>query len=109
MTTSRKRKTPARSQAARLLEELGGPLTLASLLQAIRQGEGMSQADFAEKLDLSRSHLCDIERGRKTVSPARAAKFARVLGFSEKQFVRLALQKLIDEAGLDLIVRVDAA
>lgn len=109
MTTNRKRKTTTRSPAARLLEELGGPLTLASLLQSIRQGEGMTQAEFAEKLDLSRSHLCDIERGRKTISPARAAKFARVLGYSEKQFVRLSLQKLLDEAGLDLVVRVDAA
>lgn len=43
------------------------------------------------------------------MSPARAAKFAGVLGYSEKQFVRLALQKRIDEAGLDRIVRGDAA
>lgn len=53
-----------------------------------------------------RAHLCDIEKGRKFVSPGRAAEFARTLGYSERHFVRLALQKLVDEAGLDLEVRV---
>jgi transcriptional regulator with XRE-family HTH domain len=69
----------------------------------------MTQAEFAAKLSLSRSHLCDIEKGRKTISPARAAKFARILGYSEKQFVRLSLQGMLDQAGLDLVVKIDAA
>jgi len=44
--------------------------------------------------------LCDIEKGRKVVGPERAARFANVLGRSQHQFVRLALQELLDEAGL---------
>jgi transcriptional regulator with XRE-family HTH domain len=104
MTTRRK------SAARRFLEErAGGPLTLGMLLTAIREGEEMSQTDFAAELGISRSHLCDIEKGRKTVSPARAAQFARTLGYGEKQFVRLALQQLVDQAGLGLSVHVEAA
>src|SRR5262245_17520696 len=106
MTT---RKKPA-SSAARFLENLaGGPLTLGGLLEAIRVGDEVSQSELAERLEISRSHLCDIEKGRKTVSPARAAKFARILGYSETQFVRLALQDMVDEAGLSLVVKVEAA
>lgn len=99
-----------KSEALQFLESVtGGPLTLGDLVASIRLGEDMSQADFASKLEISRSHLCDIEKGRKTVSPKRAAKFARTLGYSEEQFVRLALQGLVEEAGLKLTVQVAAA
>lgn len=87
----------------------GGPLTLGRLLEAIRLGDEISQAAFARKLGVSRSHLCDIEHGRKSVSLPRALKFARTLGYPEDQFVRLALQAMVEEAGLDMHVKVDAA
>ena len=64
---------------------------------------------FAERRDISRAHLCDIEKDRKPVSAARAAKFAKQLGYSKGQFVRLALQAQVDRAGLDITVTVDAA
>ncbi|HRI64318.1 MAG TPA: helix-turn-helix transcriptional regulator [Polyangium sp.] len=99
-----------KSPATRLLEDLtGGPLTFGRLLEAIRVGEGISQAEFARRLGMSRSHLCDIEKGRKSVSLTRAAQLAKTLGYSEKQFVRLALQELVDEAGLKWVVKVEAA
>jgi plasmid maintenance system antidote protein VapI len=69
----------------------------------------MPQTAFARKLDISPSHLCDIEKGRKVVSPERAARFAKILGRSAEQFVRLSLQELVDEAGLKMKVNVDAA
>src|ERR1700716_1148507 len=83
--------------------------TLAGLLEAIRLGEEVSQAEFARQLGLSRSHLCDIVQGRKTVSPARAAKFAKKLGYSEKQFITLALQDIIRKDGLSFTVKLEAA
>jgi transcriptional regulator with XRE-family HTH domain len=92
------------------LEKLsGGPLTFGRLLVAIREGEGMAQVDFAARLGVSRSHLCDIEKGRKTVGAARAARFAKVLGYSPESFVALALQAQVREAGLKLTVSVEAA
>lgn len=102
--------TKGKSRAVRLLEKAaGGPLTLHGLLAAIREGEGWSQTDMAERLGISRANLCDIEKGRKSVAPARAAEFARALGYSEKQFVRLSLQEIVDDAGLRLHVDVTAA
>jgi hypothetical protein len=56
------------------------------------------------RLRISKSHLCDIERRRKAVSPDRASRFALELGYSEEQFVRLALQQMVEAAGLDFQV-----
>lgn len=103
----------ARAQNRRtseFLEELaGGPLTFGRLLASIREGEAMSQVDFAKALGVSRSHLCDIEKERKSVGPARAARFAKLLGYPPETFVRLALQAQVEEAGLKLNVKVEAA
>ncbi|MBI1949055.1 MAG: helix-turn-helix transcriptional regulator [Deltaproteobacteria bacterium] len=102
-------RTKKKSPAMKFLEGIiGGPLTLGALLSAIREGEEETQTEFAAKLGVSKSHLCDIEKGRKTVSPARAAKFARTLGYSQEQFVRLSLQALVEEAGLEMTVHLDA-
>ena len=87
----------------------GGPLSLGKFLQSIRLGEEMSQVEFAEQLGISKSHLCDIEKGRKLVSPARAAIFAKILKYSSEQFVRLALQDQVEKAGLKLKVKIEAA
>lgn len=97
------------SDAMKFLENLGGKLTLAGLLMAIRQGEEMSQVEFAKSLGISRQYLCDIEHGRRTVSP-KAAAFAKMLGYSPQQFVRLCLQDLVNRDGLKLKIDVrDAA
>ena len=69
----------------------------------------MSQIEFAKELGISRSHLCDIERGRKSVRPGRAARFAKLLGYPQESFVALSLQAEVEEAGLKLNVKVEAA
>ena len=99
-----------KSETMRFLENVAGrPLTLGGLLESIRLSEDMFQAEFSKKLRISASHLCDIEKGRKVVSPERAARFAKILGRSQEQFVRLALQELVNEAGLKMKVDVVAA
>jgi transcriptional regulator with XRE-family HTH domain len=103
-------RTKRKSGTMKYLERVAGrPLTLGGLIESIRLGEEMSQTAFARKLGVSPSHLCDIEKGRKVVSPQRAARFARILGRSPEQFVRLSLQELVDEAGLKMMVNVAAA
>jgi len=103
-------RTRMKSDTMKYLEKTAGrPLTLGGLLESIRLGEEMSQAAFSRKLRISPSHLCDIEKGRKVVSPERAARFARTLDRSPEQFVRLSLQGLVDEAGLKMKVNVAAS
>jgi DNA-binding transcriptional regulator YiaG len=101
--------TKKKSDAMQFLESLVGELTFGGLIEAMRQAEEMSQVDFAKKLGISKQHLCDIEKGRKFVSPERAAKFAKILGHSEQSFVALALQDIVNQGGLKLKVSVEAA
>jgi len=99
-----------KSDAMAFLEELtGGQLTFAKILRSVREGEGKTQAEFAEALGISKQHLSHIENGRKIVSPERAARWASLLGYGEAQFVRLALQDELHRAGLRYTVTVDAA
>jgi antitoxin HigA-1 len=102
--------TKKKSATMKYLERVAGrPLSLGSLIESIRLSEEMSQNVFARKLGISPSHLCDIEKGRKVVSPERAARFAGILERSPEQFVRLSLQELVDEAGLKMKVTIAAA
>jgi transcriptional regulator with XRE-family HTH domain len=108
MTT--KRRARLHERAEDYLEKLiGGPLTFGGALSALRASENESLAQFAERLGVTRMHLSDIEHGRRTVSLERAAKFAAALGQNEAQFVRLALQDQVRDAGLKLRVEIHAA
>ena len=106
MNTERRRRSPA----MQVLEDIaGGPLTFGGLLRATREGESETQEVFARRLGVSKSHLSDVENARKVVSAARAARWADVLGYSQRQFVQLALQDELREAGLPFRVDVHAA
>jgi transcriptional regulator with XRE-family HTH domain len=108
-----KKKSTRRSagavDAGAFLEKLtGGPLTIGRAIRSIRLGEEASLDTFAKKLGISRARLCDIEKGRRGVSAARAAEWARALGRAEALFVALALQADLDAAGIKLTVRLEA-
>src|SRR5688572_10982752 len=107
--TTKRRRTRQGSDVAYLEKLMGGPLTLGGALSGIRESDGQSLAEFAERLGVSRSHLSDLEHGRRSLSLQRASAFARALGHHEAQFVRLALQDQIRVAGLKLRVDVNAA
>jgi transcriptional regulator with XRE-family HTH domain len=99
-----------KSDAMKLLEKLsGGTLTLGRAIESVRKCEELSQDACAKRLGISKSHLCDVEKGRKTVSPERAAKWARILGYPESVLVRLAIQGGLDSAGLKYRVEIEAA
>ena len=115
MVTKRrkKRRRPAPSEgsidAVEFFESIDGPVTLGGMLWSLRMCDEISQSEFARRLGVSRSHLCDVEKGRKLVSPERAAAWAKVLGFPETVFVKLALQEQLDRAGVKMNVQVEAA
>ena len=92
------------------LESLNeGPLTFGQLLLAIRESDEQSLSQFATRLGVSRQHLHQLECGAKRVSPERAVRIAHALGYSEIYFVQLALQDLVDEAGVSAKVEVTVA
>lgn len=103
--------TKEKSQARKVLEKYtSGPLTLGRFIASIRKGEGLNLKDFSKQLGISVSHLSDIENGRKLVSAELAAHYAKKLGYSEKQFIRLSLQDSLNRQGLEkYLVSIEAA
>jgi transcriptional regulator with XRE-family HTH domain len=85
----------------------GGKLTLGKLIGAIREGENLSQVELAESLGISKQHLCDIEHDRKSISPKLAATYAKKLGYSEEQFIRLSLQSILDREGINWFISLN--
>ena len=103
-------KSKVTDNTLRQLEKIsGGPLTLGTLMKAIRLGEEETQASFSEQLSMSRQQLCDIEKGRKYVSAKLAAEYAKRLGYSSRQFIRLALQDQLNRDGLAFDIEVKKA
>ncbi len=61
---------------------------------------------MAQIMRISKSHLSDIEKGRKVVSLERAVRFAELLDLPMAEVVRLALQDQLARAGIELTVVV---
>jgi plasmid maintenance system antidote protein VapI len=99
-----------KSAAMRALDKMiGEPLTFGSMINTIRETDEYTLRTLAKKLGVSIGHVCDVEKGRRGVSPERAAKWARALGYPEALFVKLALQSALDAAGLKYSVELKAA
>ena len=84
---------------------VGGPLTLGMFMRSIREGQAWSLAEMGARLGVTRAFVANIENG-KPVAPESAVRYARQLGYSEEQFVRLALQDQIARAGLEYEVHI---
>lgn len=102
--------THSSEETIALLQKIsGGRLTLGRAISAIRQCDETRQNDFAKKLGVSQSYLCDLENDRKEVSPKKAAQFAKILEHSETQFVRLAIQDMLIRQGLHYTIELHKA
>ena len=77
------------------------PVSLGKAIWSIRMCEEESQVNFAKQIGVSRQYLCDLEHDRKEVSPKQAYKFAKILGYDSKHFVKLALQDLLRRSGME--------
>jgi transcriptional regulator with XRE-family HTH domain len=91
------------------LEKKYGPMTVGLFLRSFRESDELSQTDYAKRLRISRANLCDIEKGRKLVSPERAAKIAKILGVPQEVLVQLAIQDELRQARLDYHVELRKA
>ncbi len=92
--------TTKRMSLGAMLEKLNGPLTFARFVIAERMREGLTQAELARRIGLSRAKLCDIEKGRQFVSVALAAKIAKKAGWSPEVAIETCLQDQVSRARL---------
>jgi len=61
---------------------------LSQNIRRFRSYRRLSQADFAEKIDISIPFLSDIENGKKWVSPATLVKMAEALSIEAYELIK---------------------
>ncbi|MBK7845787.1 MAG: helix-turn-helix transcriptional regulator [Bdellovibrionales bacterium] len=67
-------------------------LSFGEFLKVHRQGEELSQTDFAKELGVSKQRLSDIEANRFNISIKLAKEIAKKLDLPAEWLVKLALQ-----------------
>ena len=91
------------------LEKRFGKLTVGELLHTWRVSEELSLKDFGKRIGMSVANLCDIEKGRKGVSPEKAEQIARAIGVPSALLVRLSIEQSLQAAGLRYRVEIKPA
>jgi antitoxin HigA-1 len=91
------------------LEKRLGKLTVGELLHTWRVSEEMSLKAFGSLIGMSVPNLCDIEKGRKGVSPEKAAQIAKAIGLPPALLVRLSIEESLQAAGLKYKVELKPA
>src|SRR6476620_9082598 len=91
------------------LEKRLGQLTVGEFLHIWRTSEEMSLKDFGKLIKMSVANLCDIEKGRKGVSPEKAEQIAKTLGVPPALLVRLSIEEDLRAAGLKYKVEIKPA
>jgi transcriptional regulator with XRE-family HTH domain len=86
-----------------------GPLTVGEFLHTWRTSEELSLKEFGKLIDMSVANLCDIEKGRKGVSPEKAERIAKVIGVPPSLLVRLSIEESLQAAGLKYKVEIKPA
>lgn len=86
-----------------------GKLTVGEFLRSWRMSEELSLKEFGKMVKLSVANLCDIEKGRKGVSPEKAEQIARLIGVPPALLVRLSIEEQLSAAGLKYVVELKPA
>jgi transcriptional regulator with XRE-family HTH domain len=98
-----------RKRASELLKKEIGEPTFGMMLRSIRLNTGLSQSAFGVLIGITKSVVCDIEKGRQAVSPNMAIKIAKKTGFSVLLAVKLSLQDQVNKTGIKAKVELLAA
>jgi hypothetical protein len=69
----------------------------------------LSLKEFGKRVGMSVANLCDIEKGRKGVSPEKAEQIARAIGVPAALLIRSAIEESLRAAGLEYSVEVKPA
>lgn len=72
-----------------------GPFSFGELFKAHRESEGLTQAETARFLELSRQNVCDLEKGRWLPSPEIVERFAKQLGYSPTVFLKSYFEEVL--------------
>lgn len=96
-------------EAESVLEKIQGPFSFATFMLGIRTTLGLTQVEAAQRLGITRSALCEIEKGRTFVSAEAAVRYAKVLGFSQTVAIEACFQDQLRRANIKKRVRIEDA
>ena len=91
------------------LEKRLGRMSMGSVLNSWRLCDEMTLKEFGALIGVSVANLCDIEKGRKGVSPEKAEKIALALGMPPVFLVKLSIADSLHAAGLKYTIDVRPA
>jgi transcriptional regulator with XRE-family HTH domain len=96
----------SKSSGLERLEKRLGKLSVGEFLHVWRTTEEMTLKEFGKLTGLSVANLCDIEKGRKGVSPEKAEQIAKGIGVPPALLVRLSIEESLRAAGLNYKVEI---
>jgi antitoxin HigA-1 len=98
-----------KSYDSKSLEKRLGKLSVGEFLRTWRTSEEMTLKQFGKLAGLSIANLCDIEKGRKGISPEKAEQIAIAIGVPPALLVRLSIEESLQAAGLSYKVDIKPA
>ncbi len=94
-------------KAMKQLEKLiGETLSFSVMVKGYRTREGLTQEELAERLGVKKSYISNLENKRDYVTLEQAIKFAITLQEPIEVWATVALQDMIDRAGMDARVEL---
>ncbi len=96
-------------EANQVFKKVHGPFTFAIFILGIRTTLNLTQVQMAKKLGISKSALCEVEKGRTLVSPQAAVRYAKKAGFSETVALEACLQDQLTKAKIKKRVKIENA
>ncbi len=90
----------------KILEAELGEISFGGFLRAARTLQGFTQAEMGSLLSISKSTVCDIEKGRQLVSIELAAKIARKCALSEELAVECCIRDALKKAKIKMKVNI---
>ena len=88
---------------------IGRHLTFGDMLASLRKADEVTQVELARKIGVSKGLICDIEKSRRTASIELAIKIAKAMGYSEKVMIKYVLEDQLQNAKVNLKVKLEAA
>lgn len=92
--------------ARKNLAKRTSPPSFGRFFRAARTMQDKNQTEMADFLGISKSSLCDIEKGRHFVSIDFAVSVAKKCGLSETMAIKYAIQDQLRRAGLNFDIEL---
>lgn len=80
---------------------------LSQYMLRLRESYDLNQVDFSEKIGISKTYLCDIEKGRRNISLNKAISISKELHINPLQFIQLIIQDWLDRDKLQITVKLE--